>query len=311
MINKMFFRPYLVTSLLFGLATTSYAQNAWSETTLDPTYRTVAPPHDDYPQNADHVSVVSLVLTTICLAAVGVSLTESKRHNSTVPAALTLGAATCFYAEALNCYLANVYWTVSHDPQQVLFTLLGRDFELYVAIVWWSFGSVVSCAMFAALSHNSRTGAIWMLLGAFALFDFVLEECMLGYGGVYAYYGHQPLVLFRHFPCWWAFGNTCGIFFGITVAYRYRNWFSGICSVFLLPLLPFCYVGPQVIAGLPTFYAIQADHSPLVTELCGVATCCIAVLEAGLIMDVMLDREPLSFRRTARADSLVRSRKSM
>lgn len=160
MSDKLLFRPNLVASLLFSLATPSFAQNAWSSSTLDPTYRTVAPPHEDYPQNANHVFVVSSILTVICIAAVGVSSMESKRWNSTVPAALTLGAATCFYAEAINCYLANVYWTISHPPKQVVFTLLGRDFELYVAIVWWSFGSVVSCCVFAALSRNARTGTL-------------------------------------------------------------------------------------------------------------------------------------------------------
>ena len=303
--------PTLVSSLLLGFTTSSLAQDAWSTVTLDPTYRTVAPPHEDYPQSAEHVRVVSIVLLAICFTSVAVSFTESKRWNSTVPAVLTIGAATCFYAEAINCYLANVYWTISHDPKQVLFTLLGRDFEPYVAIVWWSFGSVMSCCIFSALLRNVRTGTLWILLGLAAFFDFVIEEWMLNYGGVYSYYGHQPLVLFKLFPCWWAFGNTSGIFMGIVIAYRYRNWFNGWRSILLIPLLPFCYVGPQVIAGMTTFYVIQADYSPLVTQLGGVVTCCVAVVQTGVMMNVVLGRDPLDFEGVAPNGGLVKDRKSI
>jgi len=62
-----------------------------------------------------------------------------------------------------------------------------------------------------------------------------------------------------------------------------------------LSVLPFCYVEPQVLAAMPTIYVIQADHSPLITELCGILTCCVAVIQAGIIMDAVLGRRPLSF----------------
>lgn len=101
---------------------------------LDPTYGTVAPPHDAFPQNPEHVEVVSNVLIVIILAFVGISLLESNRWSSTLPAALTIGSATFTLAEAINCYLGSVYWTTSHDSSKLLFVLLGRDFEVYVAL---------------------------------------------------------------------------------------------------------------------------------------------------------------------------------
>ncbi|KAG9194064.1 hypothetical protein G6011_04099 [Alternaria panax] len=279
--------------LFFSFITTCLAQNAYSKVTLHPVYRTVAPPYDSFPQDPSHIRVVSIVLLGVSLIFLAASFTESRRWNSTVPAALTLGATTCVLAEAINCYLSNVYWSHSHDPKQLLFTLLGREFEVYVGIIWWSFGAVLSCSIYGALMRNVSTGMLWVLLGLAAFFDVVLEECMLNYGGIYTYYGHQPLVLFKLFPCWWAFCNVSGIFAGIALTYRYRSWFNGWKSALLLPILPFCYVGPQVLAAMPTIYVIQADHTPLVTELCGILTCCLAVVEAGVIMDTFLGRHPL------------------
>ncbi|KAM0546755.1 hypothetical protein ACHAPJ_010683 [Fusarium lateritium] len=292
--------PHVLSFIILSLATCSLAQNAHSKVTLDPTYGTVASPKGNFPQDPNHIRVVCSILLPISLAFLGISVTESRRWNSTVPAALTVGAATCVLAEAINCYLSNVYWTYAHDHSQLMFTLLGREFDIYVGIIWWSFGAVLSCIIFGALMRNVRTGTLWILLGLAGFFDLVLEESMLQYGGIYTYYGHQPLVLFKLFPCWWLFCNVSGIFLGIAITYRYRAWFDGWRSLFLLPILPFCYVGPQVLAAMPTIYVVQANHTPIVTQLCGILTCCIAIIQTGVMMDVILGRDPLEFNGSAR-----------
>ncbi|KAI8266364.1 hypothetical protein K4K58_009958 [Colletotrichum sp. SAR11_239] len=157
-----------------------------------------------------------------------ITLRESKRWGSTVPTALTIGSATFVFVEAINCYLANVYWTTSHDPGKLMFTLLGRDFDVYVGIIWWSYGAVLSCGIFGALQRNIRTGSLWSLLGFAGLLDIILEESMLMYGGIYTYYGHQPLV-FNVFPCWWAFCNVSSIFVGISITYSFfKPYLNGI-----------------------------------------------------------------------------------
>ncbi|KAJ0287344.1 hypothetical protein Brms1b_003717 [Colletotrichum noveboracense] len=113
-----------------------------------------------------------------------------------------------------------------------MFTLLGRGFDLYVGIIWWSYGAVLSCGIFGALQRNIRTGTLWALLGFAGLLDIILEECMLIYGGIYTYYGHQPLV-FNVFPCWWAFCNVSSIFVGISITYRQLE-FVVLAAIYLL-----------------------------------------------------------------------------
>lgn len=280
-----------VLLLCLGLATYSAAQDAYIKVTLDPTYRTVPPPNDDFPQDRSHIWVIQCILLPISLTCVGLSLWESKRWGSTVPAALTIGSASFVLVEAVNCFLGNVYWSTSHDPKKLMFTLLGSDFDIYVGIIWWPYGAVLSCGIFAALNRNIRTGWLWALLAFAGFLDIVLEECMLIYGGIYIYYGHQPLV-FNTFPCWWAFCNVSSIFLDISITYRYSHLLQGWKSLLVPPILPICYAGPQVLAGLPTMYAVQADYSPLVTELCGVASCGLAVIQVGIIMDTVLARNP-------------------
>ncbi|KAF4814006.1 hypothetical protein CGCTS75_v013570 [Colletotrichum tropicale] len=292
-------RHNLLSIFGLGLVTSSVAQNAYSKLTLDPTYRTVPPPSDNFPQDPHHVRVVSIILLAVSLTFVGVSLKESKRWGSTVPAALTIGSATFVLVEAVNCYLANVYWTTSNDPGQLMFTLLGRDFDVYVGIIWWSYGAFLSCGIFGALKRNIRTGMLWALLGFAGLLDIILEECMLMYDGINTYYGHQPLV-FNAFPCRWAFCNVSSIFVGISITYRYRHLLEGWRSCLIPPILPLCYAGPQVLAALPTIYAIQTEYSPIVTQLCGIVTCALAVVQVGVTMDAVLARDPMDINKVGR-----------
>ncbi|KAF4774867.1 hypothetical protein HER10_EVM0004190 [Colletotrichum scovillei] len=289
--KKLLSRTVLTAASLLSMLPLTSAQNAQVKVSFDWTFRTIAPPNDAFAQDASHVRVVSAILLALSLVFVLISLAESKRWSSTVPTALTLGAATCVLPEAVDNYLANCYWSQSHDPSQLMFTFLGREFDVYVGIIWWSFGAVLGCSIFGALMRGVSNKTLLVFLGLAGLFDVVLEECLLSYGGLYLYYGHQPLVLFSLFPCWWAFCNVSAVFLGIAMTYRYREWFNGWKSVFVLPILPFCYVAGWSLAAMPTVYAVHADYSPVVTQLCGILTCCLALLQIGVIMDVVLGRQ--------------------
>ena len=294
-------RPLLSAVLSLSALPTVLAQHARVNVTFDETYGTVAPPNDAFAHDAHHVRVVSAVLLGLSLVFVLISLGESRRWSSTVPTALTLGAATCVLPEAVDNYLANCYWAQSHDPSQLMFTFLGREFDIFVGIVWWSYGAVVGCTVLAALMRGVTTRTLWALLGLAGLFDLVLEECLLSYGGLYTYYGHQPLVLVSKFPCWWAFCNVSAVFLGVALTYRYRGWFNGWRSVFVLPVLPLCYVAGWSMPAMSTVYAVHADYSPLVTQLCGVLTCCLALVQTGVVMDAVLGRDPLELEQSGRS----------
>ncbi|POS73491.1 hypothetical protein DHEL01_v208113 [Diaporthe helianthi] len=291
----------LSAGLFLSVLPTVLAQHARVNITFDETFRTVAPPNDAFAHDAHHTQVVSGVLLSISLLCVLVSLRESKRWSSTVPAALTIGAATCILPEAVDNYLANCYWAQSHDPSQIMFTFLGREFDIFVGIIWWSYGAVVGCTILGALMRGVSTKTLWALLVVAGVLDIILEECLLNYGGIYLYYGHQPLVLFSKFPCWWAFCNVSAVFLGIAMTYRYREWFNGWRSVFVLPILPLCYIAGWSMPAMSTVYAVHADYSPLVTQLCGILTCCLALVQTGVIMDAVLGRDPLDLEQSGRS----------
>ncbi|THY11382.1 hypothetical protein D6D01_08937 [Aureobasidium pullulans] len=49
--------------------------------------------------------------------------------------------------------------------------------------------------------NNYLEATLWTYLALAVLADIILEEILLGYGGIYLYFGLQPLV-FNLFPCW-------------------------------------------------------------------------------------------------------------
>lgn len=102
--------------------------------------------------------------------------------------------------------------------------------------MWWAFGAILGYILYAALLRRVKTRTLWICLILSGIADIVVEELLLGYGGIYTYYGNQPLVLIRHFPCWRLFVNVASLFLSVTIAYRFRSWFNGWHSVFILLL---------------------------------------------------------------------------
>ncbi|THX52353.1 hypothetical protein D6D06_06781 [Aureobasidium pullulans] len=286
---------FALAALLMGILMPciAIAQSSQTKVTLHDIFRTPAPPGDAFAQDASHVLVVMTILIPISLGFLAFAISESKRFKTSIPIGLVVAGIFCVVPEAVNNYLGGVYWTQSHDPKQLLFILMGREFDYYVAFIWWSLSSGVGVTFYAALLRRVSTGTLWAYLALAVLADIILEEILLGYGGIYIYFGHQPLV-FNLFPCWWGPANISSLFLSITLAYRYRAWFEGWRSIFLLPLVPTCYIGAWTLCGMPTVFAIQGDISPLITESAGIYSCIVAVVQSGVMMHLVLDRDPLA-----------------
>ena len=271
------------------------AAHAQAPAVLDPTFRTPPPPNDSFPQNAEHVFYGSLAMLIAGLVMAAVALVDAIRLKTTVPLAIVLAAAICVYPESVDNYLAGVYWSTSHDPDKLLYFLMGREFDYYVIAMWWPFGTILGYIFYIGLQRNITTGKLWLCFALSGAADIIMEELLLRYGGIYTYYGHQPLVLLGNFPWWWLFVNVSSIYLGVAIAYRFRERLNGWKSILLLPLIPLCYIGGFAFAGLPAIYVIQGDFSPLVTQAAGVLSCILALVLAGGVLYFILGRNPITF----------------
>ncbi|HCF2190294.1 TPA: hypothetical protein OW428_006188 [Pseudomonas aeruginosa] len=89
--------------------------------------------------------------------------------------------------------------------------------------------------------------------------------------------------------------NVSAIYLGVAIAYRFREWFNGWRSVFILALIPLCYIGGFTFAGLPAIYVIQGDFSPMVTQAAGILSCVLALIQTCGVLYFILGRDPLTF----------------
>lgn len=262
------------------------------ENLFNSTFRTPAPPNELFPMNEEHVFIATSIMAILALCIFIFTVIESKRYKSTVPIAIAFAAAFCVVPEAIDNYLAGCYWSQSHKPDNLLFLLMGREFDYYVGIMWWAFGAILCSILYAVLLRNVTTRTLWLALAIAGIADIIIEEILLGYGGIYTYFGNQPLILLFNFPWWWLFANVSALFLSVAIAYRFRDWFNGIKSILILFLMPLCYIGAFTLAGMPAIFVINGDFSALVIQLGGILTCIIALIQTAGIMYLVLNRNP-------------------
>lgn len=286
----------VVLMFMIGLAlyalfpTLIFAQDASVKVVLDPTFGMPAPPNENYPYNAEHVFVSSIIMLSIGVLVTLIAAWDSIRMKNSVPVCLVISAAFCVVPESFDNVMAGVYWV--RDGKNILYFLLGREFDYYVITMWYAFGAVLGYIIFVALRMGVKTKVLWIALGLSGLADIIIEEILLNYGGVYMYFGHQPLVLITKFPWWWLFANVGALFLGAAIAYRFRDWFNGWKACLLWIIVPVCYIGMWSFAAMPAAFAIQGNFSWLTTQLLGIVTCILALVGALATMRLVLLRNP-------------------
>lgn len=293
--NSLKFSPVVlilvIGFVLYALCPTlTFAQNASVDVVLDPTFGMPAPPNENFPYNAEHVFVASMVMLSLAIIVTIIAAVHSIRTKNSVPVCLVLAAAFCVVPESFDNVMAGCYW--AQDHKNILYYLLGREFDYYVITMWYAFGAILGYIIYVALSHGVKTKVLWIALGLAGIADIIIEEILLNYGGTYTYFGHQPLVLLTKFPWWWLFANVGALFLGASLAYRFRDWFNGWKATLLFILIPVCYIGMWSFAAMPAAFAIQGNFSWLTTQLLGIATCLLALVGTFGTMRLVLLRNP-------------------
>jgi len=281
------------------------AQNAQTKVLLADAFRTPAPPNDAFAMNSNHVIVSTSVMAGIALFFLVVAHFDGKKFNDTVPKAIIMGSAFCVVPESIDNYLAGCFWSQSHDPKMLMYFLMGREFDWYVGVMWWAFGAILGYILYAVLLREVSNKTLWICLGLSGLADIILEEILLNYGGIYMYFGHQPLVLITKFPWWWLFSNVSSLFLSVSLAYRFRVWLNGWRSIFICALMPFCYIGGFTLSAMPTIFVIQGDFSPFVTQIGGLATVVVSLIQTCAMFNIILERNPFALSESPKSTKLT------
>lgn len=246
------------------------------------------PPVYSYiPENVLGISIFLIVAAMIALVF---AARHSYKTKDILPFMVSLGGTFFFIPEAINCYVNHIYWTVSPDPRLSMGMFMGANLNIHVFIVWAAYVAVVGYSFYRALEDGWSEKKLWQLLGLSWLADFFVECLMLGMGGMYVYYGNQPLQVMFGVPLWWMFMNNAALFLGVSIVYRLREQLKGWRSIAVLAILPLVYVGSDLATAMPTSFAINSDYSWYVTQLLGVVTCLLCVALAKGTIKIVLNK---------------------
>lgn len=247
-----------------------------------------------------HSTVAVVVLIGVSLVPIGYALRRSLKEQKLLPIVVALSGSMGVFAEVYTDVLGAVHW--SHDPGHIttrtVFHLFGRDMALVPVVAWIAFGAVLTYLCFEIISRQPKTKWLWAAFLLACLADMAFEEPMLNYGGLYTYYGNQPLILLSKFPWWWMPMNAGGLFLAAALAYRYRDSLRGFRSFAMFWITPAAFMAFYGFCAWPTLCAINGNYSWLTIQLAGLLGVGVATLSTAGVIHLVLRRDPFDLNST-------------
>jgi hypothetical protein len=277
----------------FCLLTENAFAAATVHTAIDTVFGMPVPPRD-VPFGLEVSIYASIAFVIIGLAVLVWSFYDARRTNTTLPVFVALSGVFCAIPEVFIDVAGGCLWP--YDANNVVYTILGRPMTWYPIAAWFGFGAVLAYVPYALFVRQAKISWLWVGLVIACLFDVMVEEVMLNISGLYVYYGHQPLIFFTKFPSWLMFTNIPGVFLGSALAWRFRDSLNNWRGVAMFVLMPTAFLAAFGFSAMPASTVILGNYSWLTTQIGGVATAILGLCASGLIIRLVLNRNPLNLR---------------
>lgn len=291
-----------VASLLAGSLTapSAFATGQFEvHTTIDPVFGLPVPPVNfggGGPAlfSASAVATGTWLFSALFLIALLWGLRESIRAKSAIPICLALSGIPCVLAELnLDVMSAVVY---ANNDNSTIFSLMGRNMGWYVIAGWAGYGGLFSLVAYKTFSrHELPNKFMWVGLLLVCAGQTCLEEIIGRVNGIYYYYGNQPLAPFSQFPWWIILPTSGGVCLLAALAYRFNASLRGWKAVGLIVIAPFTFCGFMGFTSLPAWIAVNSKLPWLMTQSLGLMTVAAGFFAFGLVMKLILQRDPLQF----------------
>ncbi len=220
-----------------------------------------APPLDMImPATANNT--VAIANYSVLLVVAILMLRDGRRTRSLLPLFCLIGGAASSFMEPIYDVVGNV-WYPEHG-QTPIFRAFNYSIPLWMlpAYTWYIVGQ--GYWMYKKFQQGMRPGQLWRFYFLFWLSNLVLEVPALALG-IYVYYGPQPFKVFG-FPLWMAMTNSLMPILLGAAFYSLRNIFSGVRAWLAVPIVPMGVGAAQIMAGWPTWLALNSGEGPLVTH---------------------------------------------
>jgi fermentation-respiration switch protein FrsA (DUF1100 family) len=256
-------------------------------------FRVPTPPVDA-PYSRSHTVASIIWLGVVALTGFGLAIRDYVRNRKSMALFITLSAPMIIWPEVFVDLMGAVWYPVSSTDHA--FTILGRQMGWFIVAGWFGFGSLFTYVAYKVFELRLSTRAIWLAFGAACLGATVFEEVLQNLGGMYLYYGNQPLIVLWKLPWWWTPCNAGGVFLAAALAYRLRDALHGWRGLAMLVITPASMGAVYGFIALPSWIVVNGDYGWWVTQLGGLATIALGLVLVALVIRVVLDRDPFDLR---------------
>ncbi|MEY4371703.1 MAG: hypothetical protein RL219_472 [Actinomycetota bacterium] len=229
-------------------------------------------------------------LGVVALVGFGLAIRDFARTRLPLAMFVTISAPMIIFPEVFVDVMGAVWYPLSESDN--VFTILGRQMGTFIIAGWFGFGSLFMYTIYKVFERGLSTRGIWLAFLAAGIGSIVFEEILQNLGGMYLYYGNQPLIVLWKLPWWWMPCNAGGVFLAAAIAYRLRDSLRGWRGLAMLVITPASMGGVYGFIALPSWIVVNGKYNWWVTQLGGVATLVLGVVCVALIIRLVLNRDP-------------------
>jgi hypothetical protein len=247
------------------------------------------PTNADFPYDRTNTVFAILFMGAFGLAGLVVTIRRILRSGDWLPLFAALGTVVIVVPEVFVDIVGMVYYPT--DDADHAFDLFGRQMGWFILAAWFGAGAF-AVTMLMELEKRPSAKRVWGLMAFTAVSYTIFEEILVGLGGVYHYYGNQPL-WWNQLPLWWTPCNAIGCaLLPAAFAFRYRAHLTGWRASAMLVVVPASVAGAYAIIAMPSWIVVNGDYAWFVTELAGLGTYALGIGLIAIIMNLFLGYQP-------------------
>lgn len=247
------------------------------------------PTNADFPYDRSNTVWAILLMGAFGVAGLVLTIRQIVRHRNWLPFFAAMGTVVIVVPEVFVDVIGMVYYPT--DDADHAFTLFGRQMGWFILAAWFGAGAF-AVSMLTELQKRPTASRVWALMGVTFLFYTAFEEVLLAMGGVYHYYGNQPL-WWHNLPLWWTPCNTLGAaLLPALFAYRYQAILKGWRAILMILVVPTGVSAGYALIAMPGWIVVNGDYAWLPTELAGLAVWALGIGVAAMAMNLFLGYRP-------------------
>jgi hypothetical protein len=250
-------------------------------------------PPVDAAYNGRVTLITCIWVGAVGLIALGLALRYSLRTRVTLPVFIVLSAPVVAATEVFVDIMGAVWFPVSENDH--VYTIMGRQMGWFPIIGWFGFAGLSMYVTYRVLERGLSTKAIWLAFAGAGVSATVIEEIWLAMGGMYLYYGNQPLIVLWKQPWWWTPCNAGGVFLAAALAYRLRGKLTGWRGLAMVAIAPASVGAAYGFNSLPSWIVVNGEYNWWVTQLGGLASMALGIVFIAGVIKFVVGRDPLDW----------------